>query len=374
MDQTEVPATEDDIKPVATLKRRASASPREQTEKVVPSESSAGDMPGPSSRHLKFGAIARLSGYSSTAPAAKVASSLAVTFADVEPSSDRHSSVEPAFRSSQGFSSMYGESEPEDDDDDVEKAAEEISAFIARDLASSIVDEEEDAERAHAVGKRPPVDVSLPVNSTSTVVSADAGPAVTDAAVDLPAAAAEDMPAMRTTPSRNQGAAAVDSDIHDVPGVAVRAAGGADIAPTCAASEIEPAELQADAPPASAGLEQDSPHPVEAPSPQPLPPSDLPIAMPIPGAAEPRLPTPPFSPLPVGVSATVDDYYAPEEPKDAYFAQDEGFALASVSEEADVASQAPSGVSHEVRAVGSLERCRPSDQLSYAAGPPSALT
>ncbi|GAA5981824.1 hypothetical protein JCM10908_004623 [Rhodotorula pacifica] len=78
-----------------------------------------------------------------------------VSLARVEPpSSDRHSSMDPIpIRSSQGFSSMYGDdSEHEEEHASADASANEISAFLERDLASSVVDEEDFAGRS----ERPP--------------------------------------------------------------------------------------------------------------------------------------------------------------------------------------------------------------------------
>lgn len=69
------------------------------------------------------------------------------------PSSDRHSSLDPMpIRSSQGFSSMYSDESDHEANDSADATAHEISAFLERDLASSVVDEDDFADRS----ERPP--------------------------------------------------------------------------------------------------------------------------------------------------------------------------------------------------------------------------
>lgn len=77
-----------------------------------------------------------------------------ISLSRVEPaSSDRHSSLEPMpIRSSQGFSSMYSDESDHEANDSADATAHEISAFLERDLASSVVDEDDFADRS----ERPP--------------------------------------------------------------------------------------------------------------------------------------------------------------------------------------------------------------------------
>lgn len=69
-------------------------------------------------------------------------------------SSDRHSSLDPPFPSSQGFSSLYNDASDDDAHDDL--SAQEISDFVERDLASSAIDEDE-FRRERAILPRSPL-------------------------------------------------------------------------------------------------------------------------------------------------------------------------------------------------------------------------
>ncbi|GAA5997791.1 uncharacterized protein JCM10292_006817 [Rhodotorula paludigena] len=69
-------------------------------------------------------------------------------------SSDRHSSLDPPFPSSQGLSSLYNDASDDDAHDDL--SAQEISDFVERDLASSAIDEDE-FRRERAILPRSPL-------------------------------------------------------------------------------------------------------------------------------------------------------------------------------------------------------------------------
>ncbi|GAA5935598.1 hypothetical protein JCM10213_003629 [Rhodosporidiobolus nylandii] len=101
-------------------------------------------------------------------------------------SSDRHSSVDPPLPSSQSqvgsFASLYHSDSEEDGNDSADLTARDISAFLERDLASSVIDEEEyRAERRATaalevdVGDLPEEQVLEPQAPAAEVIEPQAG-------------------------------------------------------------------------------------------------------------------------------------------------------------------------------------------------------
>ncbi|BGO91322.1 hypothetical protein NBRC10512_007061 [Rhodotorula toruloides] len=135
--------------------------------------------------------------------------------------SERYSSIEPAFPSSQGgISSLFHDSadEGDGDDDSADLTAQQISEFVERDLASSVVDEDEykrERPPKSSVAARPPKELA-----NAPLVKA-APPATEPFAVDqdqqmeptqapVPTASAETVPAA-APPRENAPPPLVDS-------------------------------------------------------------------------------------------------------------------------------------------------------------------
>ncbi|BGP31763.1 hypothetical protein JCM10296v2_003537 [Rhodotorula toruloides] len=169
--------------------------------------------------------------------------------------SERYSSIEPAFPSSQGgISSLLHDSadEGDGDDDSADLTAQQISDFVERDLASSVVDEDEyKRERApkSSVGSRPPKELqATPVAEAPPLAGAlsavDQDQQKESTPLPAPTASAELVPAA-APPRQSPPTPAVDSvaaPAASEPAVVVTASTSDARPPPAAAESIAPSQ------------------------------------------------------------------------------------------------------------------------------------
>ncbi|GAA5849494.1 hypothetical protein JCM8547_000472 [Rhodosporidiobolus lusitaniae] len=235
-------------------------------------------------------------------------------------SSDRHSSVDPLPSSavkSNGFSAIY-QSDNEEADDSAELTAQEISAFVERDLASSVVDEEEhESDRSKQKASKPAERDSPRANDGTATPSVEPLEAVASALAPLatlqPAPAASPRPA-RQTPKATPPPISSSSPLHvpdfELPFLLQLEQQGKPPSPAAAAKSASPRPTPpafpalSDPPalplvgltpvtdPVAAGEQEQAPQPASTPSlaqrePSPQPPPALPEPNGNPGSDEP---------------------------------------------------------------------------------------